>query len=425
IAKWRARFITQAARRTLIFWSGPFHRSTSGQATNPPHSDIQLANMAPLNDEPRNEATRLRSHWMTTNPPPGVLPDVELAPLTSIGLGGRAQYLARVRAAGELAPLLDWAARRTLPVTLLGGGSNVVFADAGVPGLVLVVDVRGESLRRDGDQVEISVGAGEPWEPFVARCVERGWSGLECLSGIPGSVGATPIQNVGAYGQDVSGTLVSVEVFDRASGANRMLLREACDFGYRTSRFKTADAERFIVLGATFRLHEGGVPCIAYPELARHFAGAGAEPPTLSGVRRVVLETRRSKSMLLDPTDENGRSCGSFFLNPELTSGELDALRARLPSPPPVFAQPDGRSKVPAAWLIEQAGFRRGQRFGAVGISSRHALALVCHAGATARQLVDAAHHIRSGVARAFGVVLAPEPRFFGFGSASDALPNA
>lgn len=362
---------------------------------------------------------------MTMTLPDGVLRDVELAPLTSLGLGGRAQYWARVRRVEELPPLLDWATRQGLAVTLLGGGSNVVIADAGVPGLVLVIDVVGESVRRDGEQVEVSVGAGEPWEAFVARSVERGWSGLECLSGIPGSVGATPIQNVGAYGQDVSGTLVSVEVLDRARGARGLLSREECDFGYRTSRFKTRDAERFIVLGVTFRLREGGAPCIAYPELARHFAGPGAERPTLGAVRRVVLETRRNKSMLLDPNDENGRSCGSFFLNPELTSGELDALRARVAAPPPVFAQPDGRGKVPAAWLIEQAGFRRGQRFGEVGISSRHALALVCHAGATARQLVDAAHRIRDGVARACGVVLAPEPRFFGFVSASDVLPTA
>jgi UDP-N-acetylmuramate dehydrogenase len=351
--------------------------------------------------------------------------DVALAPLTSLGLGGPAQHFARVRAADELPELLDWSARQSLPVTLLGGGSNVVVADAGVEGLVLTLDLRGESTRRSGEGVDVSVGAGEAWDPFVARTVERGWSGLECLSGIPGHVGATPIQNVGAYGQDVSGTLVSVDLYDRTLGASITLGHEECGFGYRTSRFKTRDAERFIVLGATFRLREGGEGCVAYPELARHFAAAGAARPTPRAVRRVVLETRASKSMLLDPNDENGRSCGSFFLNPELTSSELDALLGRVSAAPPVYPQPDGRSKLPAAWLIEHAGFRRGQRFGDVGISSRHALALVCHRGATAGQLVEAAHRIRDGVARSFGVVLVPEPRFLGFGTPSDGLPPA
>jgi UDP-N-acetylmuramate dehydrogenase len=362
---------------------------------------------------------------MATNAPAGVQRDVDLAPLTSLGLGGPAAYLARVRAPEELPELLGWAARQGLPVTLLGGGSNVVIADAGVAGLVLTLGLRGESSRRDGDTVEVSVGAGEAWDAFVARAVARDWLGLECLSGIPGHVGATPVQNVGAYGQDVSGTLLSVDVYDRARAERATLSRAECGFGYRTSRFKSSDAERFIVLGATFRLRQGGDGCVAYPELARRFAAAGAPRPTASAVRRAVLETRASKSMLLDPSDENGRSCGSFFLNPELAPSELDALLGRVAAAPPAYPQPDGRSKLPAAWLIEQAGFRRGQRFGCVGISSRHALALVCHAGATARQLVDAAHRIRDGVAKAFGVVLLPEPRFLGFATPSDTLPPA
>jgi UDP-N-acetylmuramate dehydrogenase len=361
---------------------------------------------------------------MATNARDAVMRDVELAPLTSLGIGGRARYLARVQTADELPELLDWAALQSLPVTLLGGGSNVVIADSGVAGLVLTLDLRGESSRRQGDDIEVSVGAGEPWDPFVARAVAHDWLGLECLSGIPGHVGATPVQNVGAYGQDVSGTLSSVDVYDRERRDRSVLSHSECGFGYRSSRFKTRDAERFIVLGVTFRLRVGGDGCIDYPELARRFSGADAPRPTASEVRRVVLQTRAAKSMLLDPNDENGRSCGSFFLNPELTPGELDALLGRAPGAP-VYPQPDGRSKVPAAWLIEQAGFRRGQRFGSVGISSRHALALVCHAGATAAQVVAAAHRIRDGVASAFGVVLVPEPRFFGFGTPSDTLPPA
>jgi UDP-N-acetylmuramate dehydrogenase len=352
------------------------------------------------------------------------LRDVMLAPYTSLGLGGPARYFGRVNRPDALPAWLDWAAHQSLPVTLLGGGTNVVVADSGVPGLVLSLsDLLGESIVRDGDTVNVSVGSGEPWDAFVARCVERGWAGLECLSGIPGQVGATPIQNVGAYGQDVGGALIAVDAYDAATGLRTSLARDDCAFGYRTSRFKGADAGRFIVLGATFQLRARGDGCITYPEVARHFGARGGSRPTPQEVRGFVLEARRSKSMLLDPSDENGRSCGSFFLNPELTSTEFDALRARTPSIPPAHALGDGRIKVPAAWLIEQTGFRRGQRFGNVGISSRHALALVCHAGATATQLVDAAHRVRDGVARAFDVALVPEPRFLGFETPSDALP--
>jgi UDP-N-acetylmuramate dehydrogenase len=352
------------------------------------------------------------------------LRDVMLAPYTSLGLGGPARYFGRVDRPDALPAWLDWAAHQSLPVTLLGGGTNVVVADSGVPGLVLTLaDLLGESIVRDGDGIQVSVGAGEPWDAFVARCVERGWAGLECLSGIPGQVGATPIQNVGAYGQDVGGALIAVDVYDAACGLRTSLARDDCGFGYRTSRFKGADAGRFIVLGATFQLRAGGEGCTTYPEVARHFDAHGSARRTPQEVRRFVLEARRSKSMLLDPSDENGRSCGSFFLNPELTRAQFEALCGRSPSMPPAHTLEDGRLKVPAAWLIEQAGFRRGQRFGNVGISSRHALALVCHAGATAAQLVAAAHHVRDGVARAFDVTLVPEPRFLGFETPSDALP--
>src|SRR6185436_14124526 len=260
-----------------------------------------------------------------------------------------------------------------------------------------------------------TIDAGASWDDFVARCVTRGWSGIECLSGIPGQVGATPIQNVGAYGQEVADTLVRVRAHDRQSGRCVELEHSECEFGYRTSRLKTRDAGRFIVLDATFRLRSGGAPCLAYPDIARRFAPG--EPPSLARAREVVLATRREKSMLLDPADENGRSCGSFFLNPIVASEQLDALRARTPISPPVFPQPDGRFKLPAAWLIEHSGFHKGQRWGAVGISTRHSLALVAHPGATSRQILEAAHRIRDGVAQALGIHLTTEPQFLGFGS--------
>jgi UDP-N-acetylmuramate dehydrogenase len=365
----------------------------------------------------------LATERMAPSHPPELLELAPLASRTSMGVGGPARFFARVTRADRLPELLDWAARQSLPVTLLGGGSNVVFADAGVDGLVLSVELLGSSIGApEAARVAVMVAAGEPWDPFVASCVARGFAGVECLSGIPGKVGATPIQNVGAYGQDVAGVLASVDVFDVLGRERRTLSHAECGFGYRTSRFKAADGARFIVLGATFVLRVGGDACVSYPEIARKLAGTGT-PASLEHVRATVLETRRAKSMVLDPADENGRSCGSFFLNPELTAAAFDALAGRTPGAPPGYRQPDGRVKVPAAWLIEQAGFQRGQRFGCAGISSRHALALVCHEGANAAALVDAAHRVRDGVARAFDVTLAPEPRFYGFGTPSEQLP--
>jgi UDP-N-acetylmuramate dehydrogenase len=350
--------------------------------------------------------------------------DHPLAPLTSLAVGGPARFFARALTEHAVPEALQWAGSRDLQVTLLGGGSNVVVADAGVDGLVLTLGLTDESHRREDDVVDVTIGAGAGWDTFVEASVERGWAGLECLSGIPGQVGATPIQNVGAYGQEVADTLVEVRAFDRDSASRVVLPRAACGFGYRTSRFKEIDADRFIVLGATFRLRVGGDACLAYPEIARRFGVTqAARAPGLRDVRAAVLAARKSKSMLPDPLDDNGRSCGSFFLNPRLTGEEMERLRARAPGAPPAFPDGSGRVKVPAAWLIEAAGFQRGQRWGSVGISSRHALALVCHPGATAAAIVEAAHRVRDGVARAFGVWLSPEPRFLGFGDVSDGLP--
>jgi UDP-N-acetylmuramate dehydrogenase len=344
---------------------------------------------------------------------------VPLAGATSLRLGGPAEFHARIPPDG-LAEALAWAAQRSLPVTILGGGSNVVIADAGLGGLVLTLAGARESSASNGASVLVTIGGGAPWDEFVARCVARGWSGLECLSGIPGHVGATPIQNVGAYGQEVADTIVSVRAHDRSSGQLVELTHAECAFGYRTSRFKTSDADRFIVLDVTFRLQTGGAPCRTYPELARRIPAAA----TLDDARRIVLETRREKSMLLDPSDENARSCGSFFLNPVIEPDALDALRARATATPPTYPQPDGRLKLPAAWLIERAGFQKGQRWGAVGISTRHSLALVAHDGATSRQLLEAAHRICDGVQAQLGIRLTPEPQFLGFGSSPHGLPR-
>jgi UDP-N-acetylmuramate dehydrogenase len=350
-------------------------------------------------------------------------PEEPLAAHTSMGLGGPAQFFARLAEADAVPEAMAWARARGLPVTVLGGGSNVVVADAGLGGLVVQLELRAETVVRDGHEVQVSIGAGQSWDAFVAACVARGWAGLECLSGIPGRVGATPIQNVGAYGQEVADSLTAVQVYDCIAERRLELLRADCGFGYRTSRFKTGDAGRFIVLEATFRLREGGLPCVSYPEITAQLNSSPELGSSLEGVRAAVLAARRRKSMLLDPLDENARSCGSFFLNPQLDEAQLSELRGRSATPPPSFAEPGGRWKVPAAWLIEKAGFSRGQRWGAVGVSSRHTLALVCHEGATAAQVIDAAHRVRDGVAAAFGIWLEPEPRFLGFGLIADGLP--
>jgi UDP-N-acetylmuramate dehydrogenase len=335
---------------------------------------------------------------------------VPLAPLTTIGVGGSARYFADITDPAALEPALDWAAARGVPVRILGGGSNVVVADAGFEGLVVRLATRGLEFSSAGTDIELSASAGEPWDEVVAAAVARNCQGLECLSGIPGSLGATPIQNVGAYGQEVSETLVAVDVFDRERRVTRSLAASECRFGYRDSLFKSEAPERFVVLGARFRLRPSGAPALRYAELQRHFADREA-PPDLAEVRRAVVALRRRKSMVLDPSDENNRSCGSFFVNPVVSAAHAHELAAAAgASDMPRYPQADGRVKLAAGWLIERAGFAKGTRRGAVGLSTRHALAIVCHAGATARDVFEFAAAIQAGVRERFRVELVPEP---------------
>ncbi|HKU44073.1 MAG TPA: UDP-N-acetylmuramate dehydrogenase [Polyangiales bacterium] len=334
---------------------------------------------------------------------------VALAPFTTLELGGPAEYFVRASSREEILDALRWARARGLPVNVLGGGSNVVIADAGLPGLTLRVDTRGVRSTRVGEHVEVEVEAGEPWDALVGRTVAEGWAGLECLSGIPGLTGATPIQNVGAYGQEVAETIERVELLDRDSLSVVTRTREQCKFGYRSSIFKH-EPERQIVLSVTFALRPAGAPSVKYAELAR---ALGHRQPTLQETRETVLRLRRAKSMVLDAADENRRSVGSFFLNPVLTDAQVMSLRGRVAVEPPVFAA-DGGSKVPAAWLIERAGLRKGQRSGAVGLSSKHALSIVHHGGGTTAELVAFARHIRDQVRMHLGVNLEPEARLLG-----------
>jgi len=350
---------------------------------------------------------------------------VELAPLTTLGVGGKAEHFVRVANETELRDALAWAKQRELEVRMLGGGSNIVVADSGCPGLVIEMAIRGVALRDLGTQVEIRAAAGEPWDEFVAEMVSRGYQGLECLSGIPGRVGATPIQNVGAYGQDVAETITQVAAIDTIGGTLRTFSAEECQFAYRDSWFKSREPGRYIVTEVTFRLHPNAPAQLRYAELERHFQQQGNAARSLAEVRAAVLQLRRAKSMVLDANDANCRSCGSFFVNPLLGPAQFSAFVARAASEEniPQYPQADGRVKLSAGWLIEHAGFPRGTRDGAVGLSTKHALALVAHEGARAADVARLAARVQLGVLERFGVQLEPEPVFWGLPSRA-SLPS-
>lgn len=346
-----------------------------------------------------------------------IVPNVPLATLTTLELGGPARFAVEARDKATIAEALRWAAERGLSVFPLGGGSNVVIGDDGFEGLLVRVDLRGITAVRRADEVELEAMAGEPWDAFVRQTVDRGLAGLECLAGIPGLVGATPIQNVGAYGQEVAETIRAVRVLDRQTLEEHVLSPEECAFAYRHSAFKQAP-DRHLVLSVVFALRPGGAPAIRYPELAS--ALAGVEGPTLAQVRDTVLALRRRKSMVIDPADENRRSAGSFFTNPIVDDAQAAQVVARAavhgvaPTDVPRWPVGPGRVKLAAGWLIERAGISKGLRRGAVGVSSRHALALVHHGGGTTAELLALAREIRDAVHARFGVTLQPEPVLLG-----------
>jgi UDP-N-acetylmuramate dehydrogenase len=330
-------------------------------------------------------------------------------------VGGRARFFVDAEREETVLAALEWSRRRGLPLLVLGGGSNVVVDDAGVEALVVRIALRGIAIHEQGARIELTVAAGEPWDDLVRLTVARGWAGLECLSGIPGLVGATPIQNVGAYGQDVSETVTAVRALDCRTGRIIGLAKGECGFAYRDSRFRTGEPGRWLVLAVVYRLAAGGAPAVRYADVERVLAERGRVTPSVADVRDAVLAIRRSKSMVLDAGDENRRSCGSFFVNPVVTRDELRALEARVrDATMPRWPEPDGRVKLSAAWLIERAGFPRGSVAGPVGISTRHALAIVAHDGAQARDVVALARRVQSVVAERFGVRLTPEPVFWG-----------
>jgi UDP-N-acetylmuramate dehydrogenase len=342
---------------------------------------------------------------------------VPLAPFSTLGVGGPARYYVRAEDPETVEAAVSWAAVRRVPLFVLGGGSNIVMSDEGFAGLVVHVAIHGVVFRSAEDGARIHAAAGEPWDEIVAGAVERGWAGVECLSGIPGYVGATPIQNVGAYGQDVSETIASVSALDTRTGETVSFTNEDCRFGYRDSRFKGEDRGRYIILGVTYQLRPGGEAAVRYPELERQLESLG-HTPTLAHVREVVLALRRGKSMVIDPDDPNRRSVGSFFMNPMVAPATAEGVRESLrrqgrieeAGRMPAYPCDDGRVKLSAAWLIERAGLRRGYGDGLAGISTNHTLALVNRGEATAADVVALAREVRERVRDAFGVTLVPEP---------------
>jgi UDP-N-acetylmuramate dehydrogenase len=345
--------------------------------------------------------------------------NVPLAPYTTLRIGGPARYFAGAQNEDQLLEALAYATALGLPVFILGGGSNVLFADEGFPGLVLHVAIKGIGWSSDG---VVTASAGEDWDEFVRQCVERELAGIECLSGIPGLAGGTPVQNVGAYGQDVSETITSVRVYDLLANRIIELSNAACCFGYRASIFNTSERGRYIVLAATFALNPRGAPAIRYPDLDNIFAGSSTRP-ALKDVREAVRSIRSRKAMLLVPGDPDCYSAGSFFKNPIVTAAFFERMkddardRNTIASDQevPHYSVGDGGVKVPAAWLIEHAGFQKGYTRGRAGISSKHSLAIINRGGATAREVLGLANEIQERVQAKFGIYLQPEPVLAGF----------
>ena len=349
----------------------------------------------------------------------GVRSDVLIAPFTTFGVGGPARWFVTADTSADVERAYRWVATSGADVLVLGGGSNVIVSDAGFAGLVMHIAVRGRTWTSEGQDVLLTAGAGEPWDAVVAECVARGAAGLECLSGIPGTVGGTPIQNVGAYGQEVAGRIDHVRVFDSQAGECRTLSGGDCAFAYRTSRFKGADAGRFVICDVTFRLR-AGPPTVTYPDIVRYMAEAGVSSPDIGDVRNAVLAVRRAKGMVIDQADADTRSVGSFFMNPVVSRADHDRVAIAAASQPPAYPADGGGVKIPAAWLIEQSGFRRGDGEGAVGISTKHTLAIVNRGDATARDVLRFAARIKQRVFDHFGIGLRPEPIFVGFGRDHD-----
>jgi UDP-N-acetylmuramate dehydrogenase len=346
--------------------------------------------------------------------------NIPLAPLTTFRIGGPARFFVEAKTIADVEESVRVARTRDVPLFVLGGGSNLVVADAGWPGLVLKIGISGIERRtgaaEDGSAL-FDVGAGESWDRFVSHAVMSHCAGVECLSGIPGSVGGTPVQNVGAYGQEVSNTIESVEVFDLKDNQVRELCNEACGFSYRSSIFNTTERGRFIILRVTYGLAPGGEPHLEYADLRRHFEGRETVP-NLAETREAVRHIRARKGMLIVEGDPDCRSAGSFFKNPVLSEEQHRDLEKRAAAKKltiPSYPALEKSRKVSAAWLVEHSGFARGYGFGCAGISSKHTLAIVNRGGATAAEILALKDQIQQRVEEIWAVQLETEPVMVGF----------
>ena len=354
---------------------------------------------------------------MVSSNPLKVLKNIPLAPLTTFKIGGPARLFVKAESEDQIVEALAFAANEGLSLFVLGGGSNILVSDVGFDGLVIQIALKGilsEPLAvAGGSDYLLTAQAGEDWDEFVSYCVGLNLAGIECLSGIPGFVGGTPVQNVGAYGQEVSETIVSVRCLDRKARKIVDLAKSECGFGYRTSIFNTSMRDRYIVLSVTYSLMKGGPPKIAYKDLKDFFSG---HEPTLGETREAVLRIRAAKSMVIDANDPNSKSAGSFFKNPVVDREILAAIIEKSGTEDAPYFEVDEKSvKIPAAWLIENAGFHKGFVMGNAGISTRHSLAVVNRGNATAKDILQLKNAIVSGVNAKFGIALNPEPIFIGF----------
>lgn len=342
---------------------------------------------------------------------PDVRSGVPLADLTTLRVGGPARRLIAVASEPELVDCIRDLDAREEPVLILGGGSNLLVSDVGFEGTVVKIEARGVQVDVSGcSGAIVSVAAGEDWDALVVRTLEEEFVGLEAMSGIPGLVGATPMQNVGAYGAEVAESIETVRTYDRRNQEIRTFAAADCGFAYRSSRFKI-EAGRYVILSVTFQLRLGSMSGpIRYPELARTLGVELNSRAPAAAVREAVLNLRRAKGMVLDDDDPDTWSAGSFFTNPILDAQQSAAL----PADAPRFPQPDGRVKISAAWLIERAGFGKGFGDGAAQVSTKHSLALTNRGAASAADLVELARQIRGGVWARFGLTLIPEPALVG-----------
>ena len=348
---------------------------------------------------------------------------IPLAAYTTFRIGGPARFFCEVKEETEFAVAVSFAKQRNLPLFVLGGGSNLLVSDAGFDGVVLRVGVpvsKGEHRHRES--VLLKVGAGENWDDVVLHAVDRGYAGIECLAGIPGDVGGTPVQNVGAYGQEVAETIAEVRAYDLETGAFADLDHEACRFGYRRSLFNTEARGRYIVTAVTYKLRPGGEPALRYADVKRHFAAQTekGEKPTLRQVYDAVRSIREQKGMLAGQGGPDGRSAGSFFKNPVIPLATLPQIALKggcRPEEIPQYPGGDGMVKLAAAWLVEQAGFHKGFAMGRAAISSRHTLALVNLGDATAAEVIALRDAVTTGVKDKFSIQLEQEPVMLGFPS--------